>query len=197
MRSFERLVAALRRLPGIGPKQAERLAVHVLRSSPDEAQELAAAILTARTRVRTCELCFDFTEDPRCRICSDPGRDAGVLCVVGQPSDVAALERSRAHPGLYHVLHGSLDPLRGIGPESLRVEELLSRVQGRNGDLREVILATNTDTEGEATALYLHERLQPLGCAVSRIAQGIPLGGNLDYMDERTLFHALSGRKRM
>jgi recombination protein RecR len=193
MKSFDRLLMAFRRLPGIGPKQAERLATHVLRMPSTDADAFASALREARARVRPCADCLDFTEGERCRLCLDPGRDGAILCVVEQPADVAALERSRAYRGLYHVLHGRLSPLHGIGPESIRVAELMSRLE--KGKFNEVVLATDPDTEGEATALYLAKRLEGTGVRVTRIAQGVPLGGHLDYMDEQTLSCALRSRR--
>ncbi|MBI4052311.1 MAG: recombination protein RecR [Elusimicrobia bacterium] len=197
MTSFNRLIAALRRLPGVGPKQAERLALHLLRVSREEVEEFAAALKEAKRLVKPCTQCWNFTEQGLCSICQDPGRDRTILCVVEEPPDVQAIERSRSYQGLYHILHGSLSPLDGIGPDAIRIRELLSRL--RNGDkaVREVVLATDPDTEGEATALYLAQVLKPLGLRVTRIAQGVPLGGDLDYTDELTLSHALNGRREV
>ena len=195
MKSFERLMQSFRRLPGIGPKQAERLTTHVLRMPSADADAFAQALREARARVKPCAECLDFTESERCRLCSDPGRDRNRICVVEQPADVAALERSRAYRGLYHVLHGRLSPLHGIGPEGIRIDELMRRVESDGSTLREVVLATDPDTEGEATALYLAGRLRDSGVRVTRIAQGVPLGGHLDYMDEQTLSCALRSRR--
>ncbi|MFA6030375.1 MAG: recombination mediator RecR [Elusimicrobiota bacterium] len=195
MKSFDRLVGALRRLPGVGPKQAERLAIHVIRSPLSEVEALSDALREAKSRVHACADCMNYTENERCALCEDPARDRSILCVVEQPADVTALERSRSFAGLYHVLHGQLAPLSGIGPESLRVAELIDRVKA--GGVREVILATDPDTEGEATALYLRQLLKPFPVKVSRIAQGVPLGGDLDYMDEGTLSHALVSRREL
>ncbi|MFA6092277.1 MAG: recombination mediator RecR [Elusimicrobiota bacterium] len=195
MKSYDRLIQALRRLPGVGPKQAERLAIHIIRSPISEVDALAAAVREAKANVHACANCMDYTEVERCSLCEDPARDRGLICVVEQPADVDALERSRSFKGLYHVLHGQIAPLSGVGPESLRVEELLKRV--RAGGVREVILATDPDTEGEATALYLLQRLKPFGVKVTRIAQGVPLGGDLDYLDEQTLSCALNSRREM
>lgn len=195
MKSLDRLVAALRRLPGIGPKQAERLAIHLLRVPAAEGEALAQAIREAKARVRTCSSCLDYTEAERCSLCEDPGRDRAILCVVEQPADVTAIERSRSFRGLYHVLHGQLSPLHGVGPDALRVAELVERARGAG--VREVILATDPDTEGEATALYLASVLRSLPLKVTRIAQGVPLGGDLDYMDEQTLSCALNSRREV
>lgn len=217
MRTFQKLVAALKRLPGVGPKQAERLALHLLRAPEFETSNLIAALREAKASLRPCEQCCDFCEGRVCRLCADPARDRSVICVVEEPQDVAALERTRSYRGLYHVLHGSLSPLEGVGPDLLRIKELLKRLagtapagqpglpsptptdalfEGRSATpVAEVILATDPDTEGEATALYLSQLIKPLGVKTSRIAHGVPLGGDLDYIDERTLAHALSGRR--
>lgn len=198
MKSFQRLVAALKRLPGIGPKQAERLAIFLLRAPASEAESLTAALREARAALRLCRECQDFAEAELCRLCADPSRDRSVVCVVEEPQDVVALERSRGFKGVYHVLHGSLSPLDGVGPERLRVRELSERLRRSQPPVGEVILATDPDTEGEATALYLAEVLRSLGSwKVTRIAHGVPLGGDLDYIDERTLSHALSGRREV
>lgn len=193
MKSFERLIAALKRLPGVGPKQAERFALHLLRAPRTEVEGLVEALREAKAAVRPCARCGDFTDREICRLCADPARDPGLICVVEEPQDVAAIERSRAFKGLYHVLHGSLSPLEGHGPERIRLRELLERV--RAGGVREVVLATDPDTEGEATALYIAQQLHPLNVKTTRIAHGVPMGGDLDYIDERTLSHALSGRR--
>lgn len=193
MKSFERLISALKRLPGVGPKQAERFALHLLRAPRTEVEGLVEALREAKAAMRLCARCGDFTDRELCRVCTDPARDAGLICVVEEPQDVAAIERSRAFKGLYHVLHGSLSPLEGHGPERIRVRELLERVKA--GGVREVVVATDPDTEGEATALYLAQQLHPLNVKTTRIAHGVPMGGDLDYIDERTLSHALSGRR--
>lgn len=193
MKSFERLISALKRLPGVGPKQAERFALHLLRAPRTEVEGLVEALREAKAAMRLCARCYDFTDREVCRVCADPARDAGLICVVEEPQDVAAIERSRAFKGLYHVLHGSLSPLEGHGPERIRARELLERVKA--GGVREVVVATDPDTEGEATALYLAQQLHPLNVKTTRIAHGVPMGGDLDYIDERTLSHALSGRR--
>lgn len=192
MRTFQKLIAALKRLPGVGPKQAERLAQFLLRAPAHETENLIAALREAKAGIKPCRQCCDFSEEELCRLCSDPSRDRTMICVVEEPQDVAAVERSRSYRGLYHVLHGSLSPLDGVGPDLLRVKELLARLKD---GVVEVILATDPDTEGEATALYLSQLIKPLGIRTSRIAHGVPLGGDLDYIDERTLAHALSGRR--
>ena len=197
MKSVDRLVAALKRLPGIGPKQAERLTIHLLRSPRAETDNLVEALREAKAALRFCARCGDMTDAEICKICSDPGRDQSAICVVEEPQDVAALERTRAFSGLYHVLHGSLSPLEGVGPDKIKVRELVERVRASNGAVKEVVIATDPDTEGEATAIYLGQQLKPFPVKVTRIAHGVPLGGDLDYIDERTLSHALSGRREL
>ncbi|MEK7388374.1 MAG: recombination mediator RecR [Elusimicrobiota bacterium] len=192
MKSLERLIVALKRLPGVGSKQAERFAIHLLRSPRTEVEGLIDALREAKNTMRLCARCCDFTDREVCRLCSDPGRDAGVICVVEETQDLAALERSRAFKGLYHVLHGALSPLDGIGPDRIKARELVERV--RSAGPREVVLATDPDTEGETTALYLAQLLKPFKIKVTRIAHGVPLGGDLEYLDERTLSYAMSGR---
>ena len=197
MKSVERLISALKRLPGIGPKQAERLTIHLLRSPRAETDNLVEALREAKAAMRFCSRCGDMTDHDLCKICSDPARDQSGICVVEEPQDVAALERTHAFNGLYHVLHGSLSPLDGIGPDRIKVRELVERVRASNGAVKEVVIATDPDTEGEATAIYLGQQLKPFPVKVTRIAHGVPLGGDLDYIDERTLSHALSGRREL
>jgi len=194
MKSFDRLVGGLKRLPGVGPKQAERLALYLVRASDNEVDSLVSALKEAKAGIRPCTVCQDFTEGERCRLCSDDSRQRRLICVVEEPQDVAAIERSRSFKGLYHVLHGALSPLEGVGPDRLKIRELVERVKA---GVDEVILATDPDTEGEATALYLAQLLRPYGARLTRIAHGVPLGGDLDYIDERTLSHALQGRRDM
>lgn len=189
-----RLVEQFRRLPGIGPKSAVRMAYHVLKMDSAQAAALAQAIVEAKERVSYCSVCFDLTDADPCQICRSEERDRSVVCVVEDPKDVTAMERTREFKGLYHVLHGSLSPLEGVGPDDLKVKELLSRVgQG----LREVIMATNPNVEGEATAMYIAKLLKPLGVKVTRIAHGLPMGGDLEYADEVTLSKALENRREM
>ena len=197
LKSLDRLVAAFKRMPGIGPKQAQRMAIHLFRAPVSEAQNLVEALREARARIRPCRECFDFTDAELCAACADTSRDQGLLCVVSEPQDVTAIERSRGYQGLYHVLHGCLSPLDGVGPESLRISELVERIGRMGGSLREVILATDADTEGEATALYLARLLKPNSIRITRIAQGIPMGGGIEYIDERTLTCALAGRREV
>ena len=191
----EKLIEQFERLPGIGYKTAQRLAFFVLDLPKDQAEEFARAILDAKQTVHTCKVCQNLTDGEICSICSDPMRDKGLICVVTDPKDVVALERTREYKGLYHVLHGVISPLNGIGPDQLRIKELLQRVADE--DIREVIMATNPDTEGEATAMYLSRLLKPFGVAVTRLAYGVPVGGHLEYADEVTLTRALEGRTQI
>ena len=187
-----RLINELARLPGIGPKTASRLAYHLLRASREEAISLAEAILDVKERVRLCSICFNTTESDSCAICADSGRDR-TICVVEEPLDVVALERTGQFKGRYHVLHGAVSPVEGIGPDQLKIRELVERVDRERPE--EVIVATNLDLPGEATAAYLHRLLAPLGVTVSRPASGLPAGGDLEYADEVTLGRALVGRR--
>jgi recombination protein RecR len=193
-RPVARLIDEFAKLPGIGPKTASRLAFHVLRTPRDEATALAEAILEVKERIRLCSICFNITESDPCGICSDPGRDKAI-CVVEEPLDVVALERTGQFKGRYHVLHGAVSPIDGIGPEKLKIQELLQRVPNEHPD--EIILATNLDIPGEATANYLHHLLVPLGVNVTRPASGLPVGGDLEYADEVTLGRALAGRRAL
>ena len=193
-----RLIEAFARLPGIGPKTAQRLTFHLLRTSDAEARTLAAALIAVRDQVVFCERCFNISDEPVCPICRDPARDQSRLCVVEEPLDVLALERTGVFKGRYHVLHGAISPIDGIGPDRLRILELLERADAaaREGTpFEEVIMATNPTLEGEATAMYLAERLEPVVGVVSRIARGLPVGGDLEYADEVTLIRALQGRR--
>ena len=190
----ERLIEEFARLPGIGQKTAQRLAFHVLDMSKEDAQRFADAIMQAKSTVFTCKVCQNLTDSEICPICSNPNRDPGVICVVADPRDVLAFERTREYNGLYHVLHGVISPMNHIGPDDIRIRELLQRVA--DTDVREVI-ATNPDTEGEATAMYLARLLKPFGVAVTRLAYGIPVGGHLEYIDEVTLMRALEGRREI
>jgi recombination protein RecR len=189
------LVDELARLPGIGPKSAQRLAFWLVKAPAEDARRLAEAIVGAKEKVRFCRECFSVAEGDLCRICRDPGRDAAVICVVEEPKDQAAIEKAGVVKGRYHVLGGAISPLEGIGPDDLRVQELLDRVQ-RNG-VGEVILATNPNLEGNATAMYIAGLLKPSGVRVTRLASGLPVGGDLEYADEVTLGQALEGRREM
>ena len=193
-----RLIEAFSRLPGIGPKTAQRLTFHLLRAPDAEARQLATALVAVRDEVVFCDRCFNISDAPLCPLCRDPARDGRRLCVVEEPLDVLALERTGEFKGLYHVLHGAISPIDGIGPERLRIRELLARVEeafGAGEPFEEVILATNPTLEGEATAMFLDERLDGRVGSVTRIARGIPVGGDLEYADEVTLIRALQGRR--
>ena len=192
---FARLIEALQRLPGIGPKTAQRLTFFLLKRPVDEVRELSAALLAVKERIVHCKSCFNVTDEDPCWICADPARDARVLCVVEEPNDLLAMERTGEYRGRYHVLMGALSPLDGIGPEDLKVRELLARLE--RGETTEVILATNPNVEGEATAIFLAKLLRPLGVRVTRIARGLPVGGDLEYADQVTLSKALEGRQEI
>ena len=190
--ALERLTEEFARLPGIGSKSAQRLAFYTLSMPLEDAEGFASAILEARRAVHTCPVCQNLTDQDMCAICADSERDHGVICVVAEAKDVVAMERAREYFGVYHVLHGVISPLNHIGPDDIRVRELLARV--REGAVREVIMATNPDTEGEATAMYISRLLRPLEVRVTRLAYGIPVGSQLEYADEVTLLRALEGR---
>lgn len=192
-----RLVQALGRLPGIGEKSATRLAFFVMKQGPDFAQDLASALLEATQKVGLCERCMNLTDAGTCTICRDARRDGASLCVVETVQDLRAIERSKEYRGQYHVLHGNLAPLEGVGPEQLKVKELLTRLQAADNEVAEIILATNPSVEGEATALYLQKMLAPMGFRISRIASGLPIGGDLEYADPATISQAISGRRLM
>lgn len=188
------LIAQLERLPGVGPKSAQRLAYHVLRMPEDDVRRLAEALLEAKRRLRLCEICQNVSAEPVCEICDDPRREAEVICVVAEPRDVAAMERINQFKGRYHVLHGLLSPMDGIGPEQLKIRELLERLRQ---EVSEIILATNPTVEGDTTALYLAKLIKPIGVRVTRLAHGMPVGGELDYADSATLLSALEYRRDM
>ncbi len=192
-RSVQKLIDEFARLPGIGPKSASRLTFYLLRATDNQALDLSTALHELKERTRLCSVCFNITEDDPCPICDDDARDARLLCVVEEPLDVLAIERSRAFNGRYHVLHGAISPVEGIGPEDLRVGELVQRVAA--GDFRELILATNPTLEGESTALYLQRRLTDHKVRLTRLARGLPVGGDLEYTDEITLGRAFEGRQ--
>jgi recombination protein RecR len=193
--SLNELIRYLTKLPGIGPKSAQRLAFFLLNTAEEDAVGLAGAIVTARRNLHHCSRCGNFTDGDICDICADERRDAGLICVVEQTRDIAALERAACFNGHYHVLGGAISPLDGVGPEQLKLQALFSRLQ--EGKVREVVLATNPTVEGEATALYLAKKIRPLGVMVSRLAHGLPVGGDLEYADEATLSLALAGRKEI
>ena len=193
--AVQQVIDELGRLPGIGPRSAQRLAFHILESDPVDVERLTTAIVEMRSRVRFCSRCFNIAEDDLCGICADARREGSVLCVVEDPRDVVALERTAEFRGRYHVLGGSISPIDGVGPDQLRIRELLARLGDE--EVVEVILATNPNIEGEATAMYLARLLEPLGVEVTKIASGLPVGGDLEYADELTLGRAFEGRRRL
>jgi recombination protein RecR len=193
--TIAKLIEELERLPGVGPKTAQRLAFHLLKTPKDEALALAGAIAEARAKVKYCSICFNLTDDDPCSICRASGRDQSIICVVESPRDVVAMERTHEFHGLYHVLQGRISPMEGTGPEDIRMKELLQRL--KDDVVKEVIVATNSTVEGEATAMYLARLLKPYGILVTRIAHGLPVGGDLEYADEVTLSKALEGRRQM
>jgi recombination protein RecR len=196
---IRRLVQELARLPGVGEKTATRLAFHLIRSNRQQVRDLAQALLDATDKIRLCSVCMNMTEDDPCAMCTDPRRDAETICVVATPSDVVAIDRGGHFRGRYHVLHGLLSPLEGIGPDDIRLAELVRRIGGSaaSGTIREVIIATSPSVDGEATAMYIARMIKPLGIQVSRIATGLPVGGELEYSDQATIARALAGRATM
>ena len=196
---IRRLVQELARLPGIGEKTATRLAFYLIRSNPQQIRDLAQALLDATERIRLCSICMNMTEADPCAMCTDPRRDADMICVVATPSDLIAIDRGGHFRGRYHVLHGLLSPLEGIGPDDLRLAELVRRLGGaaESGGVREVIIATSPSVDGEATAMYIARTIKPLGIQVSRIATGLPVGGELEYSDQATIARAMAGRATM
>jgi len=194
-RSTDRLIAELSRLPGVGRRAAQTMVLDILKLSQEDAVRLARLILEVKKKTRACTACFNLTEEEICPICSDQSRDRGLLCVVEEPHDLAALEKAKSFRGLYHILGGVLSPLEGIGPEELRVRELLERISA--GSFREVLIATNPTLEGEATALYLGRQLKGQGIQVTRLARGVPVGGELEYIDELTLAKAIENRREI
>ena len=193
--AVQTLIDELGRLPGIGPKSAQRIAFHILEASEEDLIALANAITEVKSKIRLCEICFNVSEHEICAICRDDHRDTGLLCVVEESQDVIAIERTRTYNGRYHVLGGAINPIGGIGPEQLRVRELLTRLQ--DDTVTEVIIATNPNLEGEATATYLTRMLSPVGITLSRLASGLPVGGDLEYADEVTLGRAFEGRRKL
>jgi recombination protein RecR len=188
-----RLIEELNKLPGIGPKSAKRLAYHLLRSPDEEARALAAAILTLKEKIKLCSLCFNNTDCDPCRICQDKERDHSKICVVEKPSDILPLEQTGKYNGVYHVLHGTINPTQGVGPEELKIKELLARL--KDGSVTEVIVATNPNVESETMAMYLQRIITPLGTRVTRLARGLPFGAELEYADDLTLGQALENRR--
>ncbi|MBS6599999.1 MAG: recombination mediator RecR [Clostridium sp.] len=192
--AIEKLIEEFAKLPGIGQKTAQRLALHVLNLPEDEVKEFADALVKARGTIKYCSVCGNFTDQDPCAICSNPNRDKSVICVLEQPKDVMTMEKVKEYNGLYHILHGNLSPMQGRGPQDIRIRELVARMKE---DVKEVIIATNPNIEGEATAMYIAKILKPLDVKVTRIAAGVPVGGDLEYADEVTLSKALEGRKEI
>lgn len=193
--SIDNLITELSKLPGIGPKTAQRLAFHILKGPASEATKLAEAIARAKEVMRFCKVCYNITDKEICAICSDPQRDEAMLIIVEEPKDIISIEKTGEYKGKYHVLQGAISPIDGVGPEELRIKELLDRL--KNSSVKEIILATNPNVEGEATAMYVARLLKPLGLKVTRIASGLPVGADLEYADEVTLSRALEGRKEL
>ena len=197
MQSLDRLVRALRRLPGVGPRQAERFAAYFLRAPQGEVEEFVTALSNMKQGVKLCHICHAYSETDICSLCADPDRDHSTICVVEDPQDIEAIEKTGAFNGVYHVLHGAISPMEGRGAEQVKVKELLERVEQAEPPVQEVILATDPDNEGETTALYLADLLRGMVARVSRIGYGVPLGGDIDYLDEMTLGYSLKGRTKI
>ena len=197
MQSLDRLIRALRRLPGVGPRQAERFAMYLLRTTPGEVEELITAIVELKQGIKFCRLCHAYSETEICSICADQDRDHSTLCIVEDPQDIESIEKTGAFKGVYHVLHGAISPMEGRGAEQIKVKELLTRVQQAKPTIKEIILATDPDTEGETTALYLADLLRGMVDKITRIGYGVPLGGDIDYIDEMTLGYSLKGRTKI
>lgn len=193
--ALQDLVEEFGKLPGIGPKSAQRLAFHILQTDAQDVSALAQALTDVKKRVRFCEICGNVSEEAECTVCQDPRRDRSMICVVEEPKDVVAIERTREYRGLYHVLGGAIDPMAGVGPDNLRIKELMTRLQ--DGEVKETVIATDPNLEGEATATYLVRLLGSLGVTVTRLASGLPVGGDLEYADEVTLGRAFSGRREI
>lgn len=197
MQSLDRLVRALRRMPGVGPRQAERFAAYFLRAPQGEVEEFIAAVVSMKQDVKLCPVCYAYSEKDRCEVCADPDRDHSSICVVEDPQDIEAIEKTGAFKGLYHVLHGAISPMEGKGAEHVKIKELLTRLQESKVPVQEVIIATDPDAEGETTAMYLADLLRDMVPHISRIGYGVPLGGDLDYLDEMTLLYSLKGRTKI
>ena len=193
--SIEKLIEAFEKLPSIGSKTAARLAFYILNSSEEETKEFVNSILEAKKNLKYCSVCYNISDTDPCMICANKGRDKSIICVVEDVKDIVAMEKTHEFKGVYHVLHGSISPMNGVGPDDIKIKELLSRLM--EGDVKEIILATNPRVEGEATAMYLSKLIKPLGVKVTRIAHGIPVGGDLEYTDEITLTKALEGRREL
>ncbi len=194
-RSVQRLIDEFARLPGVGPKSASRLTFYLLRAADDQSLDLATALQELKAQTQLCSICFNITEEDPCLICGDDGRNIDLLCVVEEPLDVVAVERSRAFNGRYHVLHGAISPVEGIGPDDLKILELVARAE--KGNLKEIVIATNATLEGDSTALYIQRRLAPYGIRLTRLARGLSVGGDLEYTDEITLSRAMEGRQEL
>ena len=190
-----KLIDELSKLPGVGNKTAQRLAFHILNMSSEDVEKLSSSIVNAKRNIRYCKVCCNITDSDVCNICSNVKRDSSIICVVEDPKDVVAMEKTREFKGLYHVLNGAISPMEGVGPEEIRIKELLQRVA--DNEIKEIILATNPNIEGEATAMYISRLLKPIGIKVTRIAHGVPVGGDLEYADEVTLMKALEGRREI
>lgn len=197
MKALDKIIAVFRKFPGVGPKQAERFALYAVRASNSEIESLVEALRAVKKYIGYCRECFNYAEDGLCSVCAEPARDRSLICVVERPQDLAAIEKALSFTGVYHVLHGSVSPAEGINTDQIKFKELLERVRAGDGLVKEVIIATNPDTEGEATAMYLMHALKPYVDKITRIACGVPLGGDIDYMDEITLGHALKGRTKI
>lgn len=197
MKALEKIIGLFRKFPGVGPKQAERFALYVVRASEPEIEDLVEALRGVKASVRYCPECFNYAENGLCQVCADKGRDRSLICVVERPQDLAAIEKAKSFSGVYHVLHGAVSPAAGVLPEHIKLKELVERVRASDGGVKEIVIATNPDADGEATAMYLTRLLKPYVEKITRIAYGVPLGGDIDYMDEVTLGYALKGRIKL
>lgn len=197
MKTLDKIISLFRRFPGVGPKQAERFALYVVKASDVQIEELVETMRSVKSSVGYCRECFNYAEGGLCGVCADPARDRSSICVVSQPQDMAAIEKADTFNGVYHVLHGAISPMDGVNSEGLRLKELIERVRAADGAVTELIVATNPDAEGEATAIYLNRLLRDYVPGITRIACGVPLGGDINYMDEVTLGHALKGRTKI
>ena len=197
MKALEKITGVFRKFPGVGPKQAERFALYVARASNPEIENLVEALRGVKASVKHCPECYNYAEGGLCPVCADPVRDRSIICAVERPQDLAAIEKAKSFTGIYHVLHGAVSPAAGVQPEQIKMKELLDRVRAADGAIKEITIATNPDADGEATAMYLIGLLKPYVDRITRIAYGVPLGGEIDYMDEVTLGHALKGRVKM
>jgi recombination protein RecR len=197
MKALDKIITLFRRFPGVGPKQAERFALYVIKTPDSQIEELVEALRAVKSSVGYCRECYNYAEGDSCNICADQSRDRSIICVVSQPQDVAAIEKTKTFNGVYHVLHGVISPMDGINSDGLKLKELIERVHKADGAVTELIIATNPDTEGETTAIYLTKLLKDYIPGITRIAYGVPLGGDIDYMDEVTLGYALKGRTKI